>query len=149
MSDRDHALGTIHLGEEGCERIPAANPVSGLSHQCEPVAIVDLFPRADLLGKDFESDFAQPLPAENRIKLLNPKLIGEPACTFELGKEPLIPLNLLLEPLDQGSQAFNLRALIVDPAVEHAIFGEERFIGRDGRRNRSQGWSFCGHDGRS
>ena len=95
MSDRDHALGTIHLGEEGCKRIPAANLVSGLSHQCKPVAIVDLLARADLLGKNFESDFAQPLPAENRIKLFNPKLISEPACALELGKESLIPLNLL------------------------------------------------------
>jgi hypothetical protein len=51
MTDRDHALGAIHLSEEGCERISAANLVSGLSHQCEPVAVVDLLPRPDLLGK--------------------------------------------------------------------------------------------------
>src|SRR5262249_21758895 len=45
----------------------------------------DLLPGADLLGKDFEGDFTEPL-AENRIELLNPKLIGQPAC-----RDPPLP----------------------------------------------------------
>jgi hypothetical protein len=149
MPDRDNTLGAIHLGEECCERIAATNLVSGLADKGEPVAVVNLFARANLFGEDFESDFAQALAAENRIELLNPKLICKPTRTLKLGEEPLIPLNLLFQPLGQASQALNLRALIVDPAVEQTIFGKERFIGGDGRRNRSQGWSFCGHDGRS
>lgn len=125
---RDNSLGAVHLRQEGGKRVAAANLVAGSLHECEPVAVVDLLLWADLLGENLERDFAQSLAPQERVELLDPQLVGQSADALELGQKPLVPGDLLLEPLDKRPQPLDLAALLDNPAAQEPILSEYRLI---------------------
>lgn len=88
----------IDLGEEGRQRVSAADLMSGTLDERKPVAIVNLAAGPDRLGENLQRNLAQTLPSKHRVEFIDAQLIGQAEDAFELDQQALIAGDLILEP---------------------------------------------------